>query len=81
MVVDHLYTLDEIPAIRVLTKPENDTVTTRDRDGIGALAATLESMDPAADTLRRGVGRAAIRILQQPRDLALKLATGLAGLP
>ena len=48
----------------------------RDRDGIGALAVTLESMDLAAETLQRVEGCSATQVLQQPFDLALDLVGG-----
>ena len=80
MVVEHLYIVDEFLSVRGLTEPEDDTVTARDRDGIGTLAVTLEPMDLEAASLQRVDGRAAIQILQQPLDLALDLVGEQAAL-
>ena len=80
VVVDHFHIVDDGFAVLVLPEPEDDAVAARDRDGIGALAVTLESMDLAADTLQRVKGRSAIQMLQQPFDLALDLVGEQAAL-
>ena len=80
VVVDHFHIVDDGLAVLVLPEPEDDAVAARDRDGIGALAVTLESMDLAADTHQRVEGRSAIQMLQQSCYLALDLAGELAAL-